>query len=225
MTYYAIEWQWVECGGLAEEEGLFTSQEDALARANELEKERPGGPIYYVKPLELKQKAGQAVSALWDGGFDENGKNQNPIRAPYRTRLATAADEAMAQRWTDADPDHQGMKGSFWTDQQGCQSRLLYRGDLPVFFFRLEHAVRIHIQFAPEWHIDPRFLRGALESGMTWLGSVLASTGARELLFDSKARLLRRFCLGRLGFTAEPDTLKRPLVPKPPSEASTGLPR
>ena len=208
MTLYAIEFQYMDSGGLEVEAGLFTTPEAAQDKTRELEKQHPYGAVYIVVPLELKEEP--VVTALWDGGFDEKGKNADPATSRYRTRLATLADYPLASEWTKADPEHRDrMDGRFWISQDGCQSRLLHRGDLPMFFFRLEHVVRIHIQFPHSWHVDPRVLREALESGMEWLGSVLAATGVSELVFDSTTRLLRRFCTGRLRFTAEPSTLRR----------------
>ena len=157
----------------------------------------------------------------WEGGFEEGGKMPaKGVQPEYQFRPAVEADEAMAAEWIEADDDHRGRVGApFWTEKgPGIETRILYRKQTqPLFFFRLERTVRIHIQFAsPSAGVSKAELSRALESGIAWLSMALGAGAIHELVFESTTKLLRRFCIGRLKFEPEPDTLKRRLVRLPP---------
>ena len=133
----------------------------------------------------------------------------------YELRPAIAEDDPLAGAWVDADPHHAGkMGGSYWTEQgPGIDSYALTQGGETVLFFRIERVVRIHVQFSPT---HAKRNRHALESGMRWLGMALGRAAVCEVIFDSTAKLLRRFCVGKLGMQPAPDTMSRRLAFLPP---------
>lgn len=139
----------------------------------------------------------------------------------YVLRAATAEDLEIAEEWTDQDPDHHDrVHGTFWTEQgPGIDSYVLCDRETmqPVFFFRMEQVVRIHIQFPP----TPTKREGmrvatALQAGMNWLKMALGCGKTREIVFDSTTKLLRLFCTGKLGFEARPNTLSAGVLRLPP---------
>ena len=133
--------------------------------------------------------------------------------AGYELRPATEEDIDLARAWTAADPAHAGIIApGFWLEQEpGVDCYLLSDASGPLFFFRMQRAVRLLIQFSPE--ADAERTRKGLEEGVAWLERGLAMVAVTEILFDSCATLLRRMVTGKLRFTPKRDTLSR-FVPR-----------
>jgi len=136
----------------------------------------------------------------------------------YKLRDATDRDEDLAQAWTRADEYHRDLDGRFWLEKgQGTETFVCEGADgEPLFFLRLDKAVRIRIQFRPRPEgMDERehraIVRQALTRGMAFLDVTLSVRHFREVIFDSVSPLLRAFTIGRLRFTRKPDTLTRML--------------
>jgi hypothetical protein len=131
----------------------------------------------------------------------------------YTLRPATEADMPLAELWTAEDPAHKGvMSGEFWTQQaKGIDGYVLEDEEgKAAFFFRMEKATRVLIQFPP---IDNRTnaeeMMAALQTGMDWLAMALGAMGIHEIFYDTKSEPLRRFCEKRLGFKPTPDLHSR----------------
>ncbi len=136
---------------------------------------------------------------------------------PYTLRMATAEDAALAEKWIQADPFHrERVSADFFTKEEpGVGCYVLLDHDGPIFFFRTENAVRVHIQFAdPGLPSSRERNRDALRDGMDWLALQLAARSIYEILFDSNNPILRRMTEKRLSFVAAPDDLRRSLAPE-----------
>jgi hypothetical protein len=138
----------------------------------------------------------------------------------YTLRDATEADEPLARVWTQHDEHHHDMDGRFWLEKdKGVETYVCEENGHPLFFVRLDKAVRIRIQFPPnvyppgsdEDHKHRDQVRRGLMRGMNFLEIALSVKGFRELIFDSVSPLLRAFTIGRLRFAKKPDTLSRML--------------
>lgn len=142
----------------------------------------------------------------------------------YELRPATAEDADLAHEWTAADPAHAGIiSPRFWLEQdRGVDCYLLSDAEGPLFFFRMQRAARLFIQFSPT--ATAQRTRQGLEEGMKWLNMALATVSVTEILFDSASKLLRRFVTGKLGFRPQPESLsksvhlaiRRPIAPLAP---------
>jgi hypothetical protein len=149
----------------------------------------------------------------------------------YELREATPADLALATAWTEADPEHTGIKGEFW-----IQNEPVKNGDMAeryvlidprgeVFFIRLEKAIRIYIQFSPDKSAEAiERNRGALQQGFRWLTAMLAVKSIGEVIFDSKVPALRAFCGRRLGFKQKKDSLTKRIPLYTPANSTAEAP-
>jgi hypothetical protein len=84
-----------------------------------------------------------------------------------------------------------------------------------VFFFRVETAARMLMQFNPEDKPEIRLANmDALRTGMSWLAVAMGAIGVQEGIFDTRNPALKNFACKRLGFEATPDLLSKKL-PQP----------
>lgn len=147
----------------------------------------------------------------------------------YTLRPATAKDLELARAWTAADPAHHGVIApEFWIEQGiGIDSFVLTDAGGPIFFFRMQRAVRLFVQFAPiKNKVDEARARDGIFRGVNFLVGALAKVQICEMLFDSTSKLLRLYVVGRLRFTPREGTLSRAisvLRPNAPSKPSASL--
>lgn len=140
-------------------------------------------------------------------------------------RLVAASEELREhlQKWIDADPFHSGKVGAdfFIKQQTGSNSCvLLDKFGEPVFYFKTELALRVHIQFGPaETTADRERNREALTKGFAWLKQMAANLKVRQLIFGSENPLLIHFSKKRLGFHKSPFELVCPVTPTEPQTA------
>lgn len=134
-------------------------------------------------------------------------------------RLVAASEELREhlQQWIDADPFHAGKVGTdfFIKKETGANACvLLDKFGEPVFYFKTELAMRVHIQFGPAATSEERERnREALTKGFGWLKQMAANLGVRQLVFSSENPLLRHFSGKRLGFHKSPFELVCPVTP------------
>lgn len=148
----------------------------------------------------------------------------------YTLRPATAEDIELARAWTAADPDHRGVIApEFWVEQApGIDSYVLVDAAGPVFFFRMQRAVRLFVQFAPIRNKeDEKRAREGIFHGVNFLAAALSKVHIAEMLFDSASKLLRLYVVGRLRFIPREGTLSRAIsilrpdvLSKPPEPLS-----
>lgn len=155
----------------------------------------------------------------------------------YELREATPDDLPLATEWTKADPEHNGsIDPDFWIQAKrnpetgelqhqpmkldpGAERWVLTDRHGAVFFFRIEKAVRVYIQFGPNKTSRDRDRNGkAMECGFKWLATMLAMRSVREIVFDSRVDALRAFCGRRLGFKQKASTLTKRIPLYTPSE-------
>lgn len=128
----------------------------------------------------------------------------------FQLRRTDLGDFALAEAWTNADPDHAGkVDPLFWLRQSECdQGYVLSDSQGPLFFFKgviIGRSMEVHIQFLPcsaevhEFH-ELRFRLGnGLMKGMAWLEARMRGV-VDQIFFESSSMGLIRFCEKRLGF-------------------------
>lgn len=134
---------------------------------------------------------------------------------PYTLRMATAADAELCEKWIARDHWHKDKVSAdfFLKEEPGIGCYVLEDHEGPIFFFRTENTIRIHMQFDGCSAAATRERnREALLYGMDWLGMQLAAKGIVEMTFDSENPLLRASACKRLGFYKEPGELRRGLA-------------
>lgn len=118
------------------------------------------------------------------------------------------------------DPAHRGwMQPSFFTEPH--TGGLVVEDDHgPVFYLRLSHVLRVHVQFCD---VEKQRIRDAMIEEMKKVKELSAAKGYRQIIFDSVSRGLIAFCKRYLKFIPSPDEYVLWLdVPPPPSvESST----
>lgn len=141
----------------------------------------------------------------------------------FKLRAATPADEVWLKAAIEADDDHRGrVKPAFFTEQLTGRAECMVIEDAegaPVFAFRMERAIRLHIQFQPATTTEERQRIGAaLTEGFLWLREAAQASGFREILFQSTVAPLVRFCSKRFGFTRSTSELVCPIGAPTPQE-------
>jgi hypothetical protein len=136
----------------------------------------------------------------------------------YSVRQATARDHAVLRAWIAEDPDHAAKRIEpefFIEEEPGVGCYLLSDAQGPLFFFRTSNVVRLDTQFGPaETKGNRDRNRDGLIAGMDWAAALCARRGATEILFESKAPLLRRLAIHQMGCEAMPGELVRSLEPE-----------
>lgn len=132
----------------------------------------------------------------------------------YTLRMATEADRDLLAGWIAADPFHRGKiePDFFLKEEPGVGCYILLDGDGPLFFFRTENSVRVHIQFGGASAEDRARNRNAMNDGMDWLSLQLAAKSIFEMTFDSGNPLLRSMARRRMRFVEAPEDLRRSLT-------------
>lgn len=133
---------------------------------------------------------------------------------PYTLRATTAEDADHCLRWIAGDKHHAGKTSvDFFvnTDEHVAERdknvekmvvELSATGER-IFYFTVEHAIRVHIQYGPsETPEDRDKNRAGMEVGFGWLLDRAQQTGYREVLFQTNEPLLARFVQRRIGFVA-----------------------
>lgn len=90
----------------------------------------------------------------------------------YKLRTATENDEPLARVWTREDEYHRDIDPQFWLEKdKGTETFVLEGADgEPLFFLRVDKAVRLRIQFAPGSGKEHRErMREALTRGLAFL--------------------------------------------------------
>ncbi len=119
-------------------------------------------------------------------------------------RTVEEKDKALLAEWIAAEPDHTfstpefyytpGTKSVVYEDEQG-----------PVCVVRYSPVLRLDMEFAPG--IDKSRIKEAMKSQLPEIAEQARSQGFKELLFDSVAKPLIKFCQ-YMGFSACPDYRK-----------------
>src|SRR4051812_21095854 len=121
----------------------------------------------------------------------------------YTLRPVTLEDREHAAQWIAADPDHAGrVSPDFFVNPEPEAECFLLQDKWgePIFYFKMERAVRLHIQFGPTANKDDRLrTMAALEAGLNWLERSSAKAGIRQIIFSSTFAPLVRFCQKHLG--------------------------
>jgi hypothetical protein len=125
----------------------------------------------------------------------------------YRLQPATHKDLWLAELWTQLDTHHAGsVAPEFWLEQTpAVDSYLLFDGEGPLFFFRVQAATReaaeLHLQFMPSE--QPRHVlrigKGMIV-GLSWLEMMLEKAGIEQIYFDSGSDPLIQFSIKHLEF-------------------------
>jgi hypothetical protein len=132
----------------------------------------------------------------------------------YTLRPVTLEDREHAARWIAADPEHAGkVEPEFFVNPEPEAEcfLLLDRWGEPIFYFKMERAVRVHIQFGPTAATKADRLRtmAALGAGLNWLERSSAKAGIRQIIFSSTFQPLIRYCKNKLGFRESASQLLR----------------
>lgn len=141
----------------------------------------------------------------------------------YTLRPVTLEDREHAAQWIAADPEHAGrVAPEFFVPEPEIKDGrkesnpreecflLQDKWGAPIFYFKMERAVRIHIQFGPTTTKDDRLrTMAALEAGLEWLSRSSAKAGIRQIIFSSTFAPLVRFCRKHLGFRESASELLR----------------
>jgi hypothetical protein len=144
----------------------------------------------------------------------------------FNLREVTEADREHCEKWIAADPDHAGrVKSDFFigeslltggTKREPGVERMVLEDKYgqPIFYFRQERALRIHIQFGPsETTADLQRNIDGMAQGMAWLKERAVYAGFRQILFQSKVQALVIFCKRRFGFAESKNELVCGLPP------------
>lgn len=156
----------------------------------------------------------------------------------YRLRSIEETDYITLSEWIALDAHHAGLlTPEFFMGQTiGASGGLeadprvtafaLEQSRGPLMFIRLTRASRVHIQFAPgpeskrsqEIHRHRQQIANALFKGMAFLEVGLSRAGAAEWIFDTESHALRSLAQRRMGFTASPHELVRPIPREGPEQ-------
>lgn len=130
----------------------------------------------------------------------------------YVLRKATHEDEALAAAWIEGDPYHKGrvLPAYFIQEMPGEECWVFEDATGPVFFFKTQQAVRLHIQFGPSTTRKDRTRNArGLEEGMRWLDEMLHVRGYREMVSNIDNPVLENFAMNRLGFKMKTWTVSK----------------
>lgn len=128
----------------------------------------------------------------------------------YTLRAAEESDREHLAAWLARDPQHQDSTPDFFLKPEpGAECFvLLDRWGGVKFYFKMERALRVHIQFGPATTDEERKeTREALHAGFGWLTEMGRKAGFRQIIFDSAFAPLIRFVEKRLGFKKSPNEL------------------
>jgi hypothetical protein len=116
-------------------------------------------------------------------------------------RTLTENDEDMLSEWIAAEPDHAGNTVAFYSTP-GTKSVLYSDEEGPVCVVRYSSSLRLDMEFNPTVSKDR--IKEAMKSQLPEIAEQAKSQGFSELVFDSIAQPLIKFC-EKLGFSTCPD--------------------
>lgn len=103
-----------------------------------------------------------------------------------------------------ADPFHKDISPDIFFAQS--TETLVFEDERgPILFVNLAAVYRAFVQFPPD---DPTRVREALPIAFNFVRGRARVTGVKEIIFESVARPLIRFCKQKLGFRASPNEYK-----------------
>jgi hypothetical protein len=134
----------------------------------------------------------------------------------YSLRSVQEGDRAQLDDWIAEDEEHRDkFEASDFIDAGPnilCYALADGQGD--VLYIRLSRAARVRIQFGPESSKKEKHrAAAALFHGMAFIEAMLRQIGVEEWIFDTSNPELAAFATARLGFTASPNELRRPIAP------------
>ncbi len=130
--------------------------------------------------------------------------------------ISSEQDLPQLKRWVDADPAHKDIiEPGFWIrptkengdPEDGIKCLRVEDDNGAVFYLRMEHALRVYVQFPPEEEVSKSRLASALRRAMWFIGGGAKKAGYQEMLFDSKSSHLIAF-FERLGFKVLEDNYR-----------------
>jgi hypothetical protein len=116
-------------------------------------------------------------------------------------RTLNEDDKTLLAEWIAAEPDHSNTTPEFYYTP-GTKTVLYSDKNGPVCVVRYSSALRLDMDFAPG--IDKGRIKEAMKSQLPEIAEQARSQGFKEIVFDSVAKPLIRFCQ-LLGFSACPD--------------------
>jgi hypothetical protein len=121
----------------------------------------------------------------------------------------------MVAEWIEKDPDHKGQDATWFAgyhkegygfEKEENQESVIIEDEVgPLFNCKIEHTLRLHIQFNMEE--KSRTARG-LGEAFKMLLEQIKGLGFKELIFESQSPSLINYCVKRMGFTESPNELK-----------------
>ena len=119
-------------------------------------------------------------------------------------RTLNENDKALLAEWIAAEPDHSNSTPDFYYTP-GTKTILYSDEQGPVCVVRYSSSLRLDMDFAPG--IDKSRIKEAMKSQLPEIAEQAKSQGFSEIVFDSVAKPLIKFCQ-YLGFSACPDYRK-----------------
>jgi hypothetical protein len=116
-------------------------------------------------------------------------------------RTLNENDKALLAEWIAAEPDHSNSTPDFYYTP-GTKTILYSDEQGPVCVVRYSSSLRLDMDFAPG--IDKSRIKEAMKSQLPEIAEQAKSQGFSEIVFDSVAKPLIKFCQ-YLGFSACPD--------------------
>lgn len=138
----------------------------------------------------------------------------------YKIRPATKEDLDLAAKFVEGCDDHRGrVAPEFFVTQQGCACFVMEDETGPIFFFRTERVMRLHIQFGPATTRDEKHRNAvALIEGFAWLCQAALKAGYQEIISETPSKELAKFSKERFGFQESPNELVCGIVPPQPNQ-------
>ena len=123
--------------------------------------------------------------------------------------LVTEDDRAMLESWIQAEPSHPNTP-DFYIAPPKNVSTCVYSDDQgPVFVGRYTPVLRMDFDFNPQ--AGPERIGALMQSEFVGLVQQAKAWNFYQLIFDSVAKPLIRFCEKKLGYVASPNEYVRPL--------------
>lgn len=142
----------------------------------------------------------------------------------YKVRKVGEQDRERLRQWIANDPDHRDLVSSDFflgvtrdnhgnpIPEPGAECMVLEDSAGERFYFRISRVLRVDIQFNCAMKKDEvERNREALEEGFAWLLYKARRAGFRQMIFDSTAKFLMRFCERKFGFRKSPNELVCPI--------------
>lgn len=118
-----------------------------------------------------------------------------------KIRTVDEKDTEMLAEWIAAEPDHADNTPAFYSTP-GTKSVLYSDEEGPICVVRYSPVLRLDMEFNPA--VSKERIKEAMKSQLPEIVGQAKSQGFSEIVFDSVAKPLIKFC-ERLGFIACPD--------------------